>query len=195
MAMKKDILERYDRLDDGRVVIDVYASKVEELYEDFDKQAPFHRKDLDEELAAYLIDCVREIGRVDFIIRITLDSIPSGEFQERIRSSLRQFFIYQQELITASTRRQLRKSLLFLFGGMVLLFLSLRFGGGMTSVSARLVYERVLVEGVTIAAWVSMWESLTILMFSYWPARQRIRLNSRIAGAEVRFQSHLEVGR
>jgi hypothetical protein len=193
--MKKDILERYDRLDDGRVVIDVYASKVEELYEDFDKQAPFHRKDLDEELAAYLIDCVREIGRVDFIIRITLDSIPSGEFQERIRSSLRQFFIYQQELITASTRRQLRKSLLFLFGGMVLLFLSLRFGGGMTSVSARLVYERVLVEGVTIAAWVSMWESLTILMFSYWPARQRIRLNSRIAGAEVRFQSHLEVGR
>jgi hypothetical protein len=193
--MKKDILERYDRLDDGRVVIDVYASKVEELYEDFDKQAPFHRKDLDEELAAYLIDCVREIGRVDFIIRITLDSIPSGEFQERIRSSLRQFFIYQQELITASTRRQLRKSLLFLFGGMVLLFLSLRFGGGMTSVSARLVYERVLVEGVTIAAWVSMWESLTILMFSYWPARQRIRLNSRIAGAEVRFQSRPKVRR
>lgn len=86
---EKDILERYDRLDDGRVVIDVYASKVEELYEDFDKQAPFHRKDLDEELAAYLFDCVREIGRVDFIIRNTLDAVPSAELQERIRTSLK----------------------------------------------------------------------------------------------------------
>lgn len=115
--MKKDILERYDRLDDGRVVIDVYASKVEELYEDFDKQAPFHRKDLDEELAAYLFDCVREIGRVDFIIRITLDAVPSAELQERIRTSLKKFFIYQRGLESASMQQLLRKSLLFFLSG------------------------------------------------------------------------------
>ena len=193
--MKKDILERYDRLDDGRVVVDVYASKVEELYEDFDKQAPFHRKDLDEELAAYLLDCVREIGRVDFIIRITLDAIPSGELQERIRTSLRQFFIYHRGLESASMQQLLRKSLLFLVSGMVLLFLSLWLSASVIPDARRLVYERVLVEGVTIAAWVSIWESLSILMFSYWPARQRIGLNSRIAGAEVRFQSHQEVRR
>lgn len=54
----------------------------------------------------------------------------------------------------------------------------------------QLVYERVLVEGVTIASWVSIWESLSILMFNWWPARLRIRLNSRIADAEVQFQSH-----
>lgn len=193
--MKKDILERYDRLDDGRVVIDVYASKVEELYEDFDKQAPFHRKDLDEELAAYLIDCVREIGRVDFIIRITLDSIPSGEFQERIRSSLRQFFIYQRGLESASMQRLLRKFLLYFLAGTVLLFLSLWLSASVIPDARRLEYERVLVEGVTIAAWVSIWESLSILMFNWWPARQRIRLNSRIAGAEVRFQSRPKVRR
>ncbi len=188
--MKKDILERYDRLDDGRVVIDVYASKVEELYEDFDKQAPFHRKDLDEELAAYLLDCVREIGRVDFIIRITLDAVPSGELQERIRTSLRKFFIYQRGLESASMQQLLRKSLFFFLPGMVLLFFSLWFGGGMIPDVRQLVYERVLVEGVTIAAWVSIWESLSILMFNWWPARLRIRLNSRIADAEVQFQSH-----
>lgn len=188
--MKKDILERYDRLDDGRVVIDVYASKVEELYEDFDKQAPFHRKDLDEELAAYLLDCVREIGRVDFIIRITLDAVPSGELQERIRTSLRKFFIYQRGLESASMQKLLRKSLFFFLPGMALLFFSLWFGGGMIPDVRQLVYERVLVEGVTIAAWVSIWESLSILMFNWWPARLRIRLNSRIADAEVQFQSH-----
>ncbi|WP_164927105.1 hypothetical protein [Chlorobaculum tepidum] len=188
--MKKDILERYDRLDDGRVVIDVYASKVEELYEDFDKQAPFHRKDLDEELAAYLFDCVREIGRVDFIIRITLDAVPSAELQERIRTSLKKFFIYQRGLESASMQQLLRKSLLFFLSGMALLFFSLWFGGSMIPEVRQLVYERVLVEGVTIASWVSIWESLSILMFNWWPARLRIRLNSRIADAEVQFQSH-----
>ena len=187
--MKKNILERYDRSDDGFVAIDVYASKVEELYEDFDKQAPYHRKDLDEELAAYLLDCVREIGRVDFIIRITLDAVPSEELQERIRTSLRKFFIYQRELESATMRRLLRKALLFFLAGIVLLFLSLWLSTAISSDSRRLVYRRVFDEGVTIAAWVSIWESLSILMFNYWPSRQRIMLNSRIAGAEVRFQS------
>jgi hypothetical protein len=188
--MKKDILERYDRTDDGHVVIDVYASKVEELYEDFDKQAPYHRKDLDEELAAYLIDCVREIGQVGFIIRISLDGTPSGEMQERIKTSLRKFFMYQRELESASMKRLLRKSLIFCFSGIVLLFLSLWLSGFMTSDPERSFYRQVMVEGVTIAAWVSIWESLSILLVNWWPSRQRIRLNSRIANAEVRFQAH-----
>jgi len=193
--MKKDILERYDRTDDGLLAVDVYASKVEELYEDFDKQAPFHRKDLDEELAAYLIDCMREIGRVDFIIRITLDAIPSVELQDRIRTSVRRFFIYQRELELASMQRLLKKSLLFLLSGMVLLFVSLSLGGAIAPDLQQLVYERVLVEGLTIAAWVSIWESLSNLMFNWWPVRQRIRLHSRIANAQVRFQSNAGIRR
>jgi hypothetical protein len=188
--MKKNILERYDRSDDGYVAVDVYASKVEELYEDFDKQAPYHRKDLDEELVTYLLDCVREIGRVDFVIRISLDAIPSAELQERIRTSLRKFFIYQRELESASMQRLLKKSLLYFLAGIVLLFVSLWLPTAIAPDSRRLVYRRVLDEGVTIAAWVSIWESLSNLMFNYWPAKQRIKLNSRIAGAEVRFESH-----
>ncbi|RXK85065.1 hypothetical protein EST62_07895 [Chlorobaculum sp. 24CR] len=193
--MKKDILERYDRTDDGLLAVDVYASKVEELYEDFDKQAPFHRKDLDEDLAAYLLDCVREIGRVDFIIRITLDAIPSVELQDRIRTSARRFFIYQRELELASMQRLLKKSLLFLLSGMALLFVSLSLGAAIVPDLQQFVYERVLVEGLTIAAWVSIWESLSNLMFNWWPARQRIRLNSRIADAQVRFQSNAGIRR
>jgi len=188
--MRRNILDRYDRLDDGRIAVDVYASKVEELYEDFDKQAPFHRKDLDEELAAYLLDCVREIGRAEFVIRITLDAVPAAEFQERIRSSLRKFFLYQRELELASMRRLLKKSLLFLLAGMALLFLSLWFGAAMSLDPEPLAWGRVLAEGVTIAAWVSIWESLSLLMFNWRPARQKIRLNARIAEAEVRFQNH-----
>jgi hypothetical protein len=188
MPMKKEILERYDRTEDGRVVIDVSASKVEELYEDFDKQAPFHRKDLDEELASYLAGCVREIGPVDFLIRFTLDASPSAELQERIRISLRKFFIYQRELEIASVKRLLRKALAFFLSGVALIAFSFRLGMIMPPGQGLPFYQKVLVEGVTIAAWVSLWESLSLFLFNWWPARQRIRLNTRIANAEVLFQ-------
>jgi hypothetical protein len=187
--MKKDIIDRYERNDDGLIIIDVSASKVEELYEDFDKQAPYHRKDLDEELAAWLTDCVREIGTADFVVRITLDLLPSTAMQERIRTSLRKFFIYQKELEMRSIGRMVKRSLVFLVTGIVLLFLSGRMSSFIPQSAIHSPYFRVLAEGVTIAAWVSLWESLSIFLVNWWPSRQRIRLNSRIVGAEVTFQS------
>lgn len=186
--MKKEILDRYDRSADGRVIIDVSASKVEELYEDFDKQAPYHRKDLDEELAAWLVDCVREIGKDDFVVRITLDTQPSEAMQERIRTSLRRFFIYQRQLEIASVRRLLKRSFAFFLSGIALLLLSFQLAGLMPEGENRSFYPRVIVEGVTIAAWVSLWESLSIFIVNWWPSRQRIRLNLRIAEAAVLFQ-------
>jgi len=183
--MKEKIIERYDRTENGQVIIDVAASKVAELYEDFDKQAPYHRKDLDEELAAYLAGCVREIGKAEFIIRITLDQAPSAELQARIRTSLYKFFMYQRELEIASVKRILKHSLLLLLAGFALLFLSFRLHGG----PERPFYQNVLIEGVTIAAWVSLWESLSIVLFNWWPSRHRIKQNFRIANAEVLFQA------
>lgn len=191
-GMKKEILDRYERSEDGRVIVDVSASKVEELYEDFDKQAPYHRKDLDEELADYLVGCVREIGRIDFIIRFTMEMMPSVELQERIRNSLRRFFLYQRELDIASVRRLLKRSIAFFLSGIALLLLSFQLAGLMPEGENRSFYRRVIVEGVTIAAWVSLWESLSLFLVNWWPLRQSIRLNLRISGATVLFQSLAE---
>lgn len=190
--MKKEILDRYDRTDDGRVIIDVSASKVEELYEDFDKQAPYHRKDLDEELAAWLTDCVREIGPVQFVVRVTLDTLPSEAMQERIRASFRKFYIYQKELEVTSVRRMLKRSVALFVTGLVLLFLSGRMSGFVPESEMHSSYFRVLVEGVTIAAWVSLWESISTFLLKWWASRQKVGLNSRIAVAEVLFMSQKE---
>ena len=61
--MKQNILNRYDTSDDGTVIIKISTKKVEDLYDDFDKQSSFLKKDLDEALVEYIIDCVNEIGR------------------------------------------------------------------------------------------------------------------------------------
>jgi hypothetical protein len=187
--MKKHILDRYERTPDGRLIIDVSASRVEELYEDFDKKAPYHKKDLDEDLAYYLTECVREIGRVDFVIRFTLDIMPSEELKERVRTSLNKFFIYQRELELASMKKMLRKSMVFFMLGVTLLFFSLWFAGTLLRAAESAFIRTVLVEGLTIAAWVSLWESLATVLVDWRPHQQRIRMNFRIAFAPVQFHA------
>jgi hypothetical protein len=50
------------------------------------------------------------------------------------------------------------------------------------------VFEQVVAEGLTIAAWVSLWESLAVLLVDRSPHRQSIRLFQRIAEAPVTLQ-------
>lgn len=187
--MKKRILERYERLEDGRVVIDVSASRVEELYEDFDKTAPYHKKDLDDDLALYLSGCVREIGKVGFVIRFTFDTMPPVELRDRVRSSLHKFFMYRRELEMDDMKAMLRTALLFFVSGIVLLFCSLWSASARTEGAAFPIYRRALDEGLTIAAWVSLWEALATVLVNWRPRRQKIRLSERIASATVLFQA------
>ncbi|MCE1273323.1 MAG: hypothetical protein HGB01_05125 [Chlorobiaceae bacterium] len=188
--MKKQILERYDRLADGRVIIDVSASRVEELYEDFDKTAPYHKKDLDEDLALYLTACLREIGNADFVIRFTFDVLPAGESRERVRTSLHKFFMYRRELEMDDLNTMLRTSLLYFVSGMVLLSCSLWAASVWPDRATSPFIGRVVVEGLTIAAWVSLWEAVATFMINWPPRRQRISLNERIADASVMFQGN-----
>jgi hypothetical protein len=186
--MKKHILDRYERDPDGRVIVDVSASRVEELYEDFDKTAPYHKKDLDDDLAFYLTECAREIGRAEFVIRFAFDAMPPHELRERVRTSLHKFFMYQRELEIASMKKMLRTSMVFFLLGISLLFLSLWSSSAWLHTLDNLFMRRVLVEGVTIAAWVSLWESLATFLVNWRPFRQKITLNYRIASAKVLFQ-------
>ncbi len=187
--MKKHILDRYERTTDGRVVIDVSSARAEELYEDFDKTAPYHKKDLDEDLAFYLTECARELERAEFVIRFTFDSMPSEELMGRVRTSLHKFFMYRKELELAAMRSMMRTSLVFFVIGIALLFFSLWSASVGLHEKGSPIMRRVLIEGLTIAAWVSLWESLATFLVHWRPYRQKIALNDRIASAEVLFLS------
>ena len=53
--MNHPILDRYSRTEDGAIVIEVTTEKVEDLYNNFDRNAPYIKKDLDDELSEYLV--------------------------------------------------------------------------------------------------------------------------------------------
>ena len=64
LPVPKKIVYRYEHTVEGLVIVDVAARRVEDLYENFDKTAPFHKKDLDEDLAYYLREWVNHLFAV-----------------------------------------------------------------------------------------------------------------------------------
>jgi len=186
--VKKRIVDRYDKTEEGLVIIDVAARRVEDLYEDFDKTAPYHKKDLDEDLVYYLTECVREIGRGEFVIRFMFERYPSEEFIQRVRTSVHKFFVYQRELELAVMNKMLRKSLTLLVIGIFILGMSLWVNHLFALRGTPSFLNSVFTEGLTIVAWVSMWEALATFLLN-WPQHLfHVRLYRKIAEAPVQFQ-------
>ena len=180
-------MDRYDRDRRGGVILDVAARRVEDLYNDFDKSAPYIRRDLDQDFADYLIECARELGRVPFKIRFTLDDPPDEPRSSRVRRSLNTYFLYLAETEIQKILQMFRRSAILFAIGLGILFAALslnRLLGPERSVTAN-----VFAEGLTIAAWVSLWEALAIFLIEWFPHRKNVVLYRRMAHAELVIRS------
>ena len=184
--MNQDIFSRYESDSRKRLAIDVSVGRIEELFEDFDSAASYVKKDLDQDFVDYLIDSVREIGRYDFIIRIHLPVLVPEKHRERVRKSIKSYFMYLELLERRKLGKMLgRSSLLFLFG-MLLLALSMFLKGNIEHVTG--VMKELITEGLTVAAWVSLWSAFAGLIFELGRIISNIRLFRRIASREVVFK-------
>jgi hypothetical protein len=184
--MKKTIVDRYEITDTGQVIVDVSVRTVQDLYHNFDKTAPYYRKELDQELADYLIECVREIGKRDFVIRISLETSPEEALMERVRNSIQNYFVYLKQVEFQEMHRMLKKSLILF--GVGLIFLVLAIIAARRFAENNGVVTEVFTQGLTIAAWVSLWEAIANLFLEWQPHRLKIKLYNRIAEAPVMFR-------
>lgn len=185
--MKKAIINRYEVNDENQVVIDVSIPSVEHLYHDFDKTAPYHRKELDQEFVDYLIECVREIGKSPFVIRMSLGRIPDEALTERVRKSVNSYYLYLKEIEIRSMKQKFRRfAILFIIGiaFLVLAILTTR----RLSMHQGVIAE-VFAQGLTIAAWISLWEAIVYLFMEWYPHKENIRLFNRIIESQILFRS------
>lgn len=184
--MKRTILERYAVTGDGRIVIDVSVRSVEQLYHDFDRTSPYVKKELDQEFVDYLTDCVREIRRTNFIIQISLENEPEESLKDRVGKSIDNYYIYLKELEMRALKAMFNRFLILFGLGIGLLVPAIIATRHLTE-GAGVVVE-VFAWGLTIAAWVSMWESIALLLLEWHPHRHNIRLFNRIVHAPVHFR-------
>jgi len=183
--MQKTILERYPQLSDGRYVIDINSGKPGDLYNDFDKFAPYVRKELDQDLVDYITDSARELAKVNYLIQFRLLEPADDELQARIAKSINSYFLYLRSFEIDELWRTMRISLVFLVVGIGLLFLSVWVNSAITPTSS--VVSKVFAEGLTVAAWVAMWEALATFLVNWAPISRKIALYKRIANTPVLF--------
>lgn len=185
--MRKEILDRYSRTPDNKLMIDIAAGKIEDLYNDLDQYAPYVKKELDPDLVEYLIDSVNEIGKEDFVIHFRfMTPTPSDSKQAaRVKTSIHNYFLYLKELEFRELARMTRTSLILFFIGVVVLSLSVWVNQKIADNDT--VIKHVFAEGLNVAAWVSLWNAIATFLINWAPRRQQIKMYDRIATATIFF--------
>jgi hypothetical protein len=184
--MKKPIISRYELTEKNEIIIDASVRSVEDLYNNFDRTADYLKKDLDQEFVDYVTDCVREIGRRAFVIRISLSIMPDKVVMDRVRRSVRTFFLYLQETERRQLRAMVRRSLVLFAIGLALLVLAIAATRRFSSSEG--VLAEVFAQGLTVAAWVSLWEAIANLFIEWYPRRQEIKRYWHVTKAPVIFR-------
>jgi len=183
--MKKEILNRYLRNSEDKIIIDIAVRKLENLYNDFDRHAAYIKKELDQNFVDYLIDSANEIGQHDFIIQFRLNHSVDEQLTTRVKTSIRNYFLYLIALENQELRRMVRTSVILLTIGLVILFISMwinqRISGSETVIS------NVIAEGLNIAAWVSLWNAIATFLINWPPRRSQMQMYKRISKADIRF--------
>jgi len=183
--MKKLILERYPRTLDKKLIIEINAGKVEDLYDDFDKHAPYVRKELDQDLVDYIVDAVQEISREDFIIQFRLNTKPDESLTSRVIKSVHNYFRYLKQLEKRELAKMSRTSIIFFFIGFVILSLSVWINKKF--INDESIFSHIITEGLTVAAWVALWNAIATFFINWAPRRRKIKMYERISQAHIHF--------
>lgn len=183
--MKKDIVERYERSENGEIIITISAHKIEDLYDNFDRKSHFLKKDLNHDLVEYIIDSVSEIDSESFIIEFSLEEKSSDEAISRVRNSVKNFFLYIKELELKKMKDMTRTSIILLFTGLVIAGISVLINESRWITNS--IVGGMIGEGLTVAAWVSLWESLATFLIKWMPYRRKISLYQKISESKVTF--------
>lgn len=183
--MKAEVLNRYERDDNGRLVIVVSTDAVEDLFSHWDRTAPYIRRDLDGDLTDYLIDSAEELEGQPFSIRFQFQRIVDDESLMRVTKSINFYFHYLAEKAGQQIGRMVRKSLLLFLAGILVLSMAVWVNESVGPQPT--VLERVFAQGLTIAAWVALWESLATFLVEWFPQRKQVKVYRDLAEAPLSF--------
>lgn len=107
--MKNYILNRYDKDDFGNILIKIHTTKIEDLYENYDKKSSFIKKDLKYKLEEYLFESVDEITNEPFILQFYFEEKISLDSSKRLEGSINEYFSYLQFLEKKEYERKFKK--------------------------------------------------------------------------------------
>ena len=171
--------------EDGKAIISLKLQNVTQLFSSMDP-APLSKKSLDSSVEEWIVSSATEAARhapLELQIHVQ-DANEVNQSQASVQEAVRSFFAYKSQL----SRRELsqvfktgRTSLLIglAFLG-VTLAISKMLGAFETNRMAALIRESLIIGG-----WVAMWRPLEILLYDWWPIRNKRIIFDRLSATVV----------
>ena len=169
------------RTEDGEPCIDVRVRSIEQIFDNRDP-APFRERDLDPDLAEYLVDSSEDLvghDRIRLVFWVDRPCTPS-----EVEQAFRAHFEGDLERIRRSRRRHRRTGQLALVLAVVIVVALVTI--------AQLVGNAVggtlgtgLKEGLVISSWVVMWRPVEVLIYDWIPIRHQRKVLAKLLAAKV----------
>ena len=169
------------RFEDGEPCVDVKLSSIEQIFDNRDP-APFRDRDLDPELAQYLLDAGEDLSaHARLRVVFWLDRAPVGK---EIEQAVHAHFEDEIRRIGRSRRRRRRTGQVSLVLAMVLVITLL----SLSQLVAKLLPGSLgtgLEEGLVIASWVVMWRPVDVLIYDWIPTRHERKVATKLLEAPI----------
>lgn len=179
--MEQNILNRYDKLPNGELVIKISTTKIEDLYNNFDMNSSFLKKDLNDDLITYLIDSVSEISEEKFILKFYFEENITELSRKKVINSIDRYFRYLEELEKKKMKEQIKNSFIFMAIGLFFITCSILIGK-----QTDLAYE-IIAEGTMVAGWVSFWEAMATILIKWVPLKKKLKVFKKIIESKIEF--------
>jgi hypothetical protein len=111
--------------------------------------------------------------------------MPDEAVMDRVRTSIHTYFQYLQETEKRALAAMFRRSVVLFGIGLALLALAIMATRRFSSNEG--VLAEVFAQGLTVAAWVSLWEAIANLFLEWFPHRHDIRRHAKVINAPVMF--------
>jgi|SRR5688572_1844033 hypothetical protein len=169
------------RTENGRPVLDVRVSSIDHLFDNRDP-APFRERDLDPDVADYLVDGGQDLRREPGIRIVFWLSQPCND--DEIRNAVHAHFDYQLERSRRRRREQVRTGWIMVTIAAVAIVVLVSLG--------ELISDRwtgalgaALREALLISGWVLMWRPVEVLIYDAIPWRRERRVLRALRDASI----------
>jgi hypothetical protein len=185
--MDSEILDRYDITSDNRFIIDVKIPDPDELFDKYDENASFYKKDLNARFEDYLLECVDEIGlKNKFIIRIVLPEVQAKETDEGdIIYSFKQYFKYC--IFSCQKERKKISLRMLLHLGLAISALLLLMAFNAADAVSVTGFSSLVTSGLPAAIWVLLLTGFSRFLFRLMSQRSEIKMYRALKDTRVDF--------
>jgi hypothetical protein len=170
---------------EGVYIIEVRVKVPEQLF-DIRDPAPFRERDLDESFFRYLMTSSKEVPRSKAMkILISIERRQGSDYTEAsIEEAIKRYFLYREETQENELQKFLKRTQIYLFIGLGILFACLGIAEQIPEAEASWGLN-VLREGLIVLGWVSIWKPIELIMYGWFPVYQELRFYRRLLNAHI----------